>query len=121
MNEHKVMPSNKASAKNQRKLTDMYQSTLEPNAAKKSKVDENQLQFLLKALLPFETVENVGFHHLWGWLQQYSGLPTQLELPSRGTMAVGALNDVYFCYKNKLIDVLTESGQITISELLTSL
>lgn len=120
LNGHDLIPNSKTFTKNQRKLTDMFANNA-VNPTKKNKIDEHQqLQFLLnrqfvlwicKALLPFETVENVGFDNLWAWLQQYSKLPTGLQLPSRGTMAVGALNDVYLCYKTKLIEVLKDSGE----------
>lgn len=123
LTEHNIMPANKAFMSNQRILTDMFSTSTDTEigciATKKKKVDPREReqfclnrQFVLwicKALLPFDTIENIGFVNLWGWLRQSSVVPDAFELPSRTTMSVGALNDVYLCYKAKLIDILKNS------------
>lgn len=54
-------------------------------------------------LLPLSTVEKSGFNGFWKYL---NGMH---RLPSRSTVSISALDDLYLCCKNKLIERLTNS------------
>lgn len=56
-------------------------------------------------LVTLDTVERKGFVDFWKYLQN------TFELPSRSTVSIGAIDDLYICCKNKLIGRLTNSGQ----------
>lgn len=60
--------------------------------------------WLCKDLLPFKLVENKGFSDLW------SSLNFDVPLPSRQTVSVSALDDMYSCMKKELITRLKNSG-----------
>lgn len=60
--------------------------------------------WICKDLLPYNLAESEAFRSFWKWMQSYSKLP--FELPSRGTVSLSALNDVYICFKDKLIQTL---------------
>lgn len=54
-------------------------------------------------LLPLNTVEKKGFNGFWQYLNK------AYALPSRSTVSIGALDDLYLCCKNKLIEILAKS------------
>lgn len=54
-------------------------------------------------LLPLNTVEKKGFNGFWQYLNK------SYELPSRATISIGALDDLYLCCKNQLIERLKDS------------
>lgn len=58
--------------------------------------------WLCRDLQPFNVVEKPGFKSLWGYLCKW--LP--FKLPSRSTVSIAALNDIYASIKTKLIETL---------------
>lgn len=98
----------------QRKLTDIFLSV---NGKKKpltqstdQKKDERFILgrritlWLCKDLLPFRAVENKGFKDLW------TSLNFDVDLPSRQTVSVSALDDMYRVMKKELVIRLKNSG-----------
>lgn len=92
----------------QKKLTDIFFSTKSNKASSSSSLSSTEPndQFILnrrivlwlcKDLLPFKSIENRGFVDFWASL----GFDT--KLPSRNTVSVSALDDIYTCLKNELI------------------
>lgn len=55
-------------------------------------------------LEPLNKEDNPGFKDFWTYLNN------ALDLPSRTTVSIGALDDIYLCVKNKLIERLSTSG-----------
>lgn len=108
--EHDVDLKTAVKDKNQRKLTEVFFGP----PAKRHKVNNNNetqhtlnRQFALWIccdLLPFGIVEKRGFRDFWNATKGDA-----LELPSRTTVAVGALDDTYICFKNRLIQVLSQA------------
>lgn len=106
---------NSVSESNQRKLTDIFLGT-----AKKRKSNEDEtrthLQYIFnrqitlwicRDLLPFSTVTKDGFIDFWN---STSHAPNLL-LPCRATISVSALDDLYDCFKKKLINILTTTPE----------
>lgn len=77
--------------------------------AKRQKPNQPDSQFVFnrklllsicRDLSPFSQVENPGFRFLW---ETYN---TKYKLPSRSTLEIACLDDLYLCSKNKMINLL---------------
>lgn len=97
-------------------MTDM----LFGSVTKRQKVTENdnesQMKYNLNRrmalwfscdLLPYSTVEKKGF---LDFFVDAKYVKNQKDIPSRTTISVGALDDVYSSFKNRLIDVLSKAS-----------
>lgn len=60
--------------------------------------------WLCKDLMPFKVVENKGFRDLW------TSLHFGIALPSRKTLSVAAIDDMYSCMKKQLVTKLLKSA-----------
>lgn len=103
------MPTTKTADKNQRRLTESFFPDPKKRKSNDSKND-GELQYVFirqlvvwicRDLLPYNTVCRPGFQEFWG--QNSTG---NMKLPSRTTISFKALDDVYTCVKNKLIERL---------------
>lgn len=103
------LPSSATADKNQRKLTEAF---FPDPKKRKPNMDQNkrQTQFIFirqlvvwicRDLLPYQTVCRPGFKEFWE--QNDSG---NKKLPSRTTISIKGLNDVYTCFKDRLIEKL---------------
>lgn len=109
-NDHSIHLNSATKDVKQRKLTDVFFGA----PAKKSRVEKkSEAQNILNRrfalwiccdLMPFSIVEKKGFRDLWKETKQDAG-----ELPSRTTVAAGALDETYICFKNRLIEVLARA------------
>lgn len=95
----------------QRKLTEVFISKSKSTCP----VNDNRHdeRFLLarrlilwysRDLLPFSEVENQGFNDFWNSFS--IGIP----LPSRQTVSIGALDDMYECMKIELKSMISTNG-----------
>lgn len=95
----------------QKRLTDIFISKKNiPIPENKNRNDERYILgrrlslWLCKDLLPFSIVEYKGFQDFW------SSLHVNISLPTRQTITIAALDDMYLCVKNELINTLGNSG-----------
>lgn len=95
----------------QQKLTDVFisktksKSTMPANTKDERFMLARRLSlWLSKDLLPFSTVEYKGFVDLWNAL--HIGIP----LPSRQSISIGALDDMFVCMKKELISIISTSA-----------
>lgn len=93
----------------QQKLTDVFLSKSKSSMPANSKDERFMLARRLslwysRDLLPFSMVEYKGFNDFWNALNV--GIP----LPSRHTLSIGALDDMYTCMKKELINIISISG-----------
>lgn len=76
-----------------------------PNDPKSSFIFFRQITlWFCRDLVPLSTVEKSGFNDFWKFMNN------ACELPSRATVSISALDDLYLCCKNKLIERLQNSG-----------
>lgn len=59
--------------------------------------------------MPYKTVTSEGFQDLWQSLGR--SIPALPQLPSRTTISVNCLNDIYNCFKQKLIEKLAAAPE----------
>lgn len=99
-----------SSDSNQRKLTDVFFNV---SAKKPRQENKTFAQHTLNRrialwvccdLLPFVIVEKRGFSDFWKETKGDVG-----NLPSRKTIAGGALDETYICFKNRLIELLSHA------------
>lgn len=110
---HRISIASDREALKQQKLTDVFISrskSLSPVSSHRH--DE---RFLLarrlslwysRDLLSFSLVDNIGFNDFW------NSLHINIPLPSRSTIAIGALDDMYECIKNELKSMISTNGGI---------
>lgn len=108
-NTHRIKIASEREELKQQKLTDVFLSK------SKAAVNDHRLddQYILarrlllwyaRDLLPFSTVENQGFNDFWRSLKNH------MSLPSRSTISIAALDDMYNCMKKELLSTLSTSG-----------
>lgn len=116
----KVVKPNAPKETNQQKLTDLFF-----NSTKKRKANNEEsiahLQYIFnrqialwmcRDLLSFSTVTKEGFIDFWSSTKH----TPELILPCRGTIAISALDDLYDCFRKKIVEILSSSpdhGTIT--------
>lgn len=107
---HEITLSSESAIDKQRKIKDVFFPSSSSPKPNRSEVKNSQFIFarqvalwLCRALAPLSTVENSGFKAFWTFVN------TPYELPSRSTIAIGAIDDLYVCCKDKLIERLTNS------------
>lgn len=94
----------------QQKLTDMFISKTKSIMPAGTHHDERFILarrlslWIARDLLPFSLVENKGFSDFW------NSLHLSIPLPSRKTIAVSAVDDMYDCMKNELIRAVSSNG-----------
>lgn len=108
---HGIKISTERNEMNQQRLTDMFISKSRSTMpAKNNSRDE---RFMLarrlslwfsRDLLPFSIVEYKGFTDFW------NGLGVDIALPTRQTVSIGALDDMYACMKKELISIISTSA-----------
>lgn len=103
-NVHEISLNSAKQIENQRKLSDVFfpsESGASTNESKSSFVFFRQIAlWFCRDLVPLSMVEKKGFNDFCGYLK------TPYETPSRSTISIGALDDLYLCCKNKLIERL---------------
>lgn len=112
LHEHEITLSSVKANENQREISDVFFPSSTTPSMKRKSGDANSSFILFRQivlwfcldLLPFNTVEKKGFNAFWQYLNK------ALALPSRSTVSIGALDDLYLCCKNKLIEILTKSS-----------
>lgn len=107
--QHRVNISSDREDLKQQKLTDVFIS----NPKSKMPVNSQDERFLLarrlslwfaKDLMPFSMVEYKGFKDF------YCALNVGIPLPSRHTISISALDDMYACMKKELISIISTCG-----------
>lgn len=94
----------------QQKLTDVFISKsksimpLSPRQDERFILARRLSLWYTRDLLPFSLVENKGFNDFW------NSLHLSIPLPSRKTIAVSAIDDMYDCMKKELIRVVSADG-----------
>lgn len=119
MHEHGIQVNTEREEVKQRKLTDIFMSANgKKSTINQSSGQKNDERFILgrrvtlwlcKDLLPFKSIENRGFRDLW------KSLNLDIDLPSRQTVSVSALDDMYSCMKKELIALLKNSAGVCIN------
>lgn len=109
----------------QRKLTDVFiteggkkntiNQSSNQNADEKFILGRRLALWLCKDLVPFKAVENKGFKDLW------ASLHVGLDLPSRKTISVSAIDDMHDCMKAELKRRLSNSDGMCIDRLLINM
>lgn len=118
-NFHRVAIPSSSTSKNQRKLDEVFFPD-----GKKRKVSDGQnnpesqyiftrrlVIMICRDLLPYDLVAKEGFKDFWESVKNSDHI-----MPSRTTVSVSALDDVYACFKKKLIEQLAAApphGTIT--------
>lgn len=117
LHDHDITISSAKADEKQRKINEVFFSsastTSNSYASKRKSCDANSpfmffrqiVLWFCRDLLPLCTVEKKGFNDFFQYLNK-----TQ-ELPSRSTVSISALDDLYLCCKNKLIEKLSNSTQ----------
>lgn len=109
-NAHRVNIATERDELKQQRLTDVFIAKSKSSPENKSRKDEHYflgrrlILWLSKDLLPLSLVEYKGFQDFW------SSLHLNIKLPSRQTISISALDDMYLCIKNELIKILDNSG-----------
>lgn len=109
-NAHRMNIATERDELKQQRLTDVFISKSKSSPENENRKDKHYILgrrlilWLSKDLLPFSLVEYKGFQDFW------SSLHLDTKLPSRQTISIGALDDMYLCIKNELIKVLGSSG-----------
>lgn len=110
------MLSSAKTIEKQRKINDVFfstQNSTSTSTTTKRKSGGTDSSFIFfrqlvlwfcRDLLPLSTVEKKGFNGFWQYLNK------AYTLPSRSTVSIGALDDLYLCCKNKLIEILAKSS-----------
>lgn len=90
----------------QKKLTDIFLVSNGKKTALVSSANSKDERFILgrrlvlwlcKDLLPFKCIENKGFQDFW------TSFGFDVTLPTRQTVSISALDDMYKCLKNELL------------------
>lgn len=112
---HKIHKLSVSVDRKQRKLEEafFYDNDRVNNASKKIKRSDEETFimnrrfciWLCRDLLPMKLVENRGFKDFWSYTKDGSIRKT----PSRSTVSREALDDVFQCLKNRLIDCVSQS------------
>lgn len=116
-NQHRINVSTERTAVKQQKLTDIFLSNGNRVPASKKPSDERfvlarrLILWFARDLVPLSMVDYKGFNDFW------NSLHLSIPLPSRPTIAIAALDDMYDIMKKELISNLCTNGgkQITFS------
>lgn len=107
-NKHEITISTARTQEKQQQLTNVFfpagGNASESNSKSSFVFFRHLTLWFCRDLVPLNTVDKKGFNDFWAYLQ------TEFELPCRSTISIGALDDLYVCCKNKLIERLTSSG-----------
>lgn len=106
---HRIKISTDREELKQQKLTDVFISKSESIMPVNSRNERFMLarRFSLwysRDLLPFSLVEYKGFRDFW------NALSVGVPLPSRQTISIGALDDMYACMKKELISIISTNA-----------
>lgn len=108
-NVHRINIKTVREEEKQRKLSDIFVHQVKPSTTA-TKSDEkfilsrNLSVWICRDLLPFKTVENVGFSNFWKTLK----IPT--TLPTRQNVSISALDDMHNVVKDCLLQELKKSS-----------
>lgn len=114
--EHKISLAKATDEQNQRKINSMLTSSENIVPSKKDAqfiFNRHICLWLCRDLQPFHTVEKGGFLSLFSFL--FKWVPF-VKVPSRATVSISALNNIYTSLKSKLVTVLQNApkyGSIT--------
>lgn len=105
---HKIVSKSDKFNNKQRKLTDIFLNensnvVQPPKQNDKFILARRLILWFCRDLLPFTLVDSRGFADFWKYMLK------DIELPSKTTLAVSALDDIYICMKNRLTENLKES------------
>lgn len=105
---HRIKVASERDDLKQQKLTDIFLSKSKSKLPTTSRDERFMLArrislWYSKDLLPFSMVEYKGFTDFWNALNV--GIP----LPSRHTISIAALDDMFTCMKKELISIISTS------------
>lgn len=109
-NQHRINVSTERTAVKQQKLTDIFLSNGNRVPASKKPSDERfvlarrLILWFARDLVPLSMVDYKGFNDFW------NSLHLSIPLPSRPTIAIAALDDMYDIMKKELISNLCTNG-----------
>lgn len=115
---HRINVTSERNEQKQQKLTDIFISSGSKvqNSTKPSDerfiLARRLILWFAKDLLPLSMVDYKGFNDFW------CALHTSIPLPTRPTIAIAALDDMYDVMKKKLISKISTNGGKTIDQLL---
>lgn len=110
LGEHDIHLTSFAKDNNQRKLTDIFfglpakRQKVEKDYAAQHTLNRQFALWICCDLLPFGTLQKRGFQDFWKDTKR-----DDVNLPTRTTIFVGALDDIYICFKTRLIEVLSQA------------
>lgn len=112
-NEHRLKIKSQAIEIKQKKLTDIFinHDKGDKTSAESKNLDEKfvlarrVILWYCKDLMPFNSVQNHGFTDFW------QAINCNIQLPSRSTLSMSALDDMYFCMKAELLKILNASSE----------
>lgn len=115
---HRIKVASERDDLKQQKLTDIFLSKSKSKLPTTSRDERFMLArrislWYSKDLLPFSMVEYKGFTDFWNALNV--GIP----LPSRHTISIAALDDMFTCMKKELISIISTSEGSLIAHNLT--
>lgn len=105
-NKHEISTTSAQTVEKQRRLSDaIFPKSDSSREPKSNFIFFRQLAlWFCRDLVPLGTVEKKGFKNFWKYLNIAS------DLPCASTISIAAIDDLYLCCKNKLIDRLKNSG-----------
>lgn len=106
---HRINVASEHEELKQQKLTDVFLSKSKSTIPGNSKDERFMLArriclWFSRDLMPFSMVEYKGFKDFWN--SSNIGIP----LPSRHTISIASLDDMYTCMKKELISIISTSG-----------
>lgn len=112
---HRVNVASDREELKQQKLTDVFISKSKSISPVNSRRHDERFMlarrltlWISRDLLPVSMVENKGFCDF------YNALNIGIPLPSRHTISIAALDDMYACMKKEIIDIIrTNAGKTT--------
>lgn len=114
LHQHRIEVKTHRDELKQKKLTDIFFSSNKTTSLSSTKgmntpderfiLNRRLTIWLCKDLLPFKLIENKGFVDFW------LSLGFDLKLPTRQTIAVSGLDDIYECLKAELIIKLSNKN-----------
>lgn len=115
LHSHRININSEKQDQKQQKLTDIFISNGKPMQKSTKLSDERFILarrlvvWFARDLLPLSMVEYVGFTDF------YTSLHRTTPLPTRQTLSIAALDDMYTCIKKELISKISNGGELYFS------